>query len=301
MRLFIFVMVCVSLLAVGCNSSDGGSGGNDKVVIGMDNDADGTNEYTLTFVYNSNNQIKRVVDKDLETGEVELTITYSYDANGDFRSAEIDEDGDDAVDVEIEYTYDADGNWNSCGYDTDNNGVLDDDCMTFEYDTDGRLVRKEEDEDCDGSYDKYYLYTWNAYDNLERVEEHYVGGPVDVSTYAYDSNQNILSISEDEDNDGSIDDVNRYVWNADALGTENFTNHEIYADGGLIRPDILIELYHMIRNLSSMEYDWDNDGSIDIMMYFYYDAVGNLVRYESDENDNGTTDSIGHITWPDNF
>jgi serralysin len=293
-------LICVSMLTIGCGGNSGGSSvsSNDvalkSVTLESDRDADGIIDYALTVEYDAQDRISQLIEGD-------GIVSYLYDANENIISAEFDESDDGSVDSIISYTYDANDNLVSWGFDNDDDGITDDSCHSFEYNANGQVIRQEIDDNCDGSIEDFVLYSWTTEGNIERTEEHFDSGFVRVEVYSYDSNGNLITQSTDYENDGLYDKVQSYVWNAGAVGTENFNNLEMIDSEGIVRPENMIQAYRMIQNLHSIETDRENDGSVDAVMYFYYDGNSNLIRFEYDEDNSGTVDEITHILWPSNF
>jgi hypothetical protein len=55
--------------------------------------------------------------------------------------------------------------------------------------------------------------------------------------------------------------------------------------------------YDANGNLTKEEYDADNDGTIDEVTYYTYDANGNLIKEEYDADNDGTIDSVRYYTY----
>lgn len=302
MTKLVSVLICVSMLTIGCGGNNVGPSvsSNDvflkSVTLERDDDADGIIDDTLTVEYDAQDRISQLIWGD-------GIVSYLYDANENIISAEFDESGDGSVDSIISYAYDANDNLLSWGVDNDDDGITDDSCHFFEYNANGQVTRQEFDDDCDGSIEGFVLYSWTTEGNIERTEEHFDSGRVQVEVYSYDSNGNLITQSTDYENDGLYDKVQNYVWNAGAVGTENFENLKMieFKGDGILLPENMIQAYRMIQNLHSIETDQGNDGFIDAVLYLYYDGNSNLIRFEYDSDNSGTVDEITHILWPSNF
>lgn len=222
--------------------------------------------------------VKVEIDEDLD-GMVDQTYTYTFDENGNVSLLEWDTDADGVVDgssthtntydgeklVQVEYepipccpaarqTYTWDGDEvktrvreNLVG---DNKRVTFTDTLTYE---DGVLVSRE------SLYSGSGGTRWSYGEDGNLLEERTISSAGSVSkltTYSYDEQGNLISVSEDTDGDGEVDVVDTYT--------------NTYELGRLVQIDL----------------DEDSDETIDEIWTYTYE-MNVLVRIDFDHNLDG--------------
>ena len=141
---------------------------------------------------------------------------------------------------------------------------------TYEFDTAGRLIRQQS----------------------PRI------GPVgplpqmQILTFAYDAEDNLVSNAYDFEGDGIADGRTEYSYDADG----NLVRLEFYWDDNLLH-SITTITYDMYGNETSRQYDYDADGTPDSFDTYTYDSNGNQIRAEYDSDGDGSPDVFNSYTY----
>jgi RHS repeat-associated protein len=160
-------------------------------------------------------ELGQVVAHDSDLSAEDVTA-YTYDATGQLLSTDY------ASSTDESYTYDDAGNRVEANGDTyttgDNNETTSDGTYCYLYDGEGNLIAKYVDEDADEVLDSgdtdITQYTWDYRNRLAEVSHRDLfGGTTDwAAEYEYDAfNQRVASLY-DNDGDGTVDKIERYVW-----------------------------------------------------------------------------------------
>jgi len=224
-------------------------------------------------------------------GTVQKSVRYGYDAAGRLTSREEECEGDDSCSVRVQFTYDAKGNLQREEGDYDGDG-------TFEvrtdhvYGTSGqRLVSQFERTDSEGSPLAYT--TWYSYDTEGRLvreeREDQVRTPLANTDYVYDSSGRLVRVGYDSNGDDVPDEI--VVHTYDAAGKRVLTEVDADGDGAVERRTSFV--YDTAGNLARWETDVDGDGAADEGGVRTYDDVGNLVGEEQDWDVDGVVDWRG--------
>ena len=199
-------------------------------------------------------------------GTVDFTDDRTYDAYGRLLTLEQDYDGDGNIDYSQVYTYDAYGNILTYAADDDFNGDIE--TITLTYNAYNQIVTYSLDNESDGV-------------------------PDTVLTYFYDVANLLISIEEDSDADGTVD-----IWYSFSYDAEG-RNTEVAGDTG---NDGSIEYLETITytdptlEVGASGIDFENDGIVDYVREFAYDADG-YILYEAVDTTPGDGDFDQEITY----
>ena len=151
-----------------------------------------------------------------------------YDADGNLQY-------DGVPDELYTFTYDSDGNRMTADYllDENSDGVVDEtQFATYMYNPDGRLDQYMLDYDWDGDGVADVLYTYNyvhtsddLIEQIETIAEYYLPmysayNFIQVTTYLYTEDGDLLVTEFDGNNDGVLDEVYTNTYNEDGQLTE---------------------------------------------------------------------------------
>jgi len=141
-----------------------------------------------------------------------------------------------------------------------------------------------------------YMGKWVV--TLEEEDEDNDGTIDDVDSYTYDANGNLIKEEEDDDNDGTIDEAYYYTYDANGNMTKEEGDWNPY-DGTI--DEVYYYTYDANGNMTKEEGDEDNDGTIDYVDSYTYDANGNMIKAEYDWNPyDGTIDDVEYYTYDAN-
>lgn len=226
--------------------------------VQMDDEYDGTLDFTANYHYNSNDRLMSI-DNDVESdGIIDAVIHLIYDSNGNIIRNDIDTGNDGTIDYSINYTYDSNGH----------------------------LSRESVDYDRDGTIDYYSDFTYNG-DKVIRIDEYY-SSLHDTVTYTYDSKGNPTKEERDDYSDGSIDDVTTYIYNSNNKPIEERWD---YDNDGVV-DQISTYFYDSHGNLEREESDTDNDGVTDNVAYYTW-VKGSGGSDDDDDDDANDKDNDG--------
>ncbi|PWK52813.1 hypothetical protein [Pleionea mediterranea] len=178
------------------------------------------------------------------------------------------------------------------------------------------------DNDADGTLDVTDTYSFDGNSNLLQYENVVI--PTTFYTlYSYDDNGNRESEREDENGDGSADDIRDYTYDengslitlevdSDGDGTLNYSRAYTYDDNGnritsetdsgangTVTQRITYS-YDDNNNLILEEWDQQPDGVIDITYTYTRDDNGNVTLREWDKDGDGVADDIRNWTYDAN-
>lgn len=178
---------------------------------------------------------------------------------------EADNDGDGTVDFLAVLTYSYDANGNRLGYDLDEGGDdLVDRSYAYTYDANGNRLT-EEHRTGDGTLTRGVTNVYGTTGNLLKMELDSEGDGVVDQRITYDAHGNMLVDEWDRDNDGVVE--RRFT----------YTNVYSYDEDGHV---LVVERYDSAIN----------PGTPGRRFTRTYDAVGNLLIDESDNNADGVVD-----------
>jgi len=260
--------------------------------ISTDNNLDGEPDEIRSFTYDSDeNPLGSSFDSNAD-GIPDEIDTYTYDAAGN-QTLSRDSDGDGTIDFISTNTYNLAGNIIKHTSDRDADGTIDF-IVIYSYDDAGNLIRLETDREADGIVDNIRTFTYDAAGNrlTDRIEDlgtNGTPGSLDIFIYTYDSAGNLLSISHDLNNDGTIDLLNTYTY--DSAGNL-LSRIDSFIIAGTSFNFIVTYTYDSAGNISSISRDPNGDGIPDTVFTYSYDAEGRRISTSTDSNGDGITDSI---------
>lgn len=225
---------------------------------------------------------------------VEYSWDAAYEPSGDYSWLRYDVDGDGDYDETYAYTYDADGHAVRFEEDLDGDGTFDE-VWTYEIEGDRRRVARA-DEGADGTTDVLYLYTYDVFDRLIRIDaDRGVEAVIDeiyVLTYATDTTRD-YTLTFDADADGVAEDTYTYAFDehdrtiaetvdrADGLVTSEFLEY--------VGPPVPGE--ETGRWHGSFAYP--GSAPYDFSVEYTYESPGRIARVETEMV---FEDSTGHTT-----
>lgn len=134
--------------------------------------------------------------------------------------------------------------------------------MAYRYDDEGRLTRRGWDGDDDGRLESLTVNHWFG-DELLGSDD-FAGGSITHTDYLWDTGR-LVEIDRDEGSDGMIESVITQRWSGDVL---------VQADT-----------------------DTDNDGEVDLTVWYHYDAFGRMTDRETDVGADGFLDTLQREVW----
>ncbi len=146
-------------------------------------------------------------------GALEYAWDAAYEPSGEYTWFRYDTDGDGDHDQTYTYAYDAEGRRVRLEEDLDGDGAVDE-VWTYEIE-DGLRRAARVDEGADGTTDVLYLYTYDGFDRLVRLDgDRGVDSVIDevfVLTYATDTTAD-HTLTVDVDNDGVVEETYTYAF-----------------------------------------------------------------------------------------
>jgi len=174
-----------------------------------------------------------------------------------------DSNNDGSIDRVATNIYDASGNPERSSWDNNNDGTVNQIIIyTYDYDSDGNIIKQWEDVGDDGIVDR-------------------------VTTFIYTDSDQYTQANFDFDNNGSIEAVSFVSYNAD--GKESVREHDLNNDG--VIEFVATSIYDTNGYRIKVEY------STSATEYYHNDAYGNPTKVESDNNNDGIIDEISYRTW----
>jgi len=213
-------------------------------------------------------------------GCVENTYDYAYDANGNL-IGEIEKTYDGSCELAKLKTYSFDISGNTIRYESES--ILGDTNYIYEsqYNTHNHLIKKNKDNDANGTVDEVVTYV-NTYDaggnRLTESVDWTTDGTVDViTTWRYPSGSaNYMSKSIDSNADGVDDDNYNYNYTYDS-NNNILTKHKTDASTGS-GIYTYTWTYDTNNKVATESYDSDADGDVDRV-------YSNYVRVKKDVKD----------------
>lgn len=149
----------------------------------------------------------------------------------------------------------------------------------YSYDIHGNLLNTLYDYGGDGTFDRGISNTYNEKSELIRTESDSDGDGIadERTTYAYDADGRITVYRRDDGADGDIDGA----------------SYTYYASVSPMMSSRDLNLFPATR----IEYDYDGDGVMELVVSFVYDSRGNVIRREEDSG--GGTNYILTRTYDD--
>ncbi len=276
-------------------------------------DLEGTLTSRSTSLYDADGSSHTETYHHHADGTVSMRATTTRDAGGRSLTFEEDYGADGTVDYYVTQTYDEYGNVLTYEEDPDADTLrMDKRAYTYsaKFDDDGTIVEKvDEDEDDDGSADERRRYTYADPASLqgnvstagrpELLRYEWDGGAdgtVDYSvvysydaqgnnvaqqvgtwlaTYTYDSHDNMLGETVDDDSDGTPDSLDAWTYDDDGNMTLHASDYN--ADGTIDSTEAYD--YDSDGNVLTEGDDHDADGTADWRITYTWDAGGNLLSY----------------------
>ena len=240
-----------------------------RIDAARDNDANGTLDRVDTFAFDDHGDLLGSTSDNDANGTVDRRTTREFDDHGQLVAERIDTDGNGSPNNTVRYTYDADGN----------------------------LVLHEFDDDADGTVDRLLIATFDAAGDLQRLaHDDGANGTIDrVETRTYDDRHNILLQLTDLGGDGIVDRRQRTEY--DAAG--NTILRETDEDGDGILESRVLYVWSAAGDLLVESQDYDANGVADDIMRRDYDSKHRTIRFEHDQDGNGTLETIHVITYVD--
>jgi hypothetical protein len=331
----------------------------------QDADGDGAYDLYIDNTYDAEGRITEQLGDLGDDGTIDLHIYIEYDADGNETSVRWDE-GDDGTDDFVRLqTYDDDGQRTGLTRDgalnAQGNGIAeaadgtDDYVFTAEYFDIDKPMLAEWDTDGDGTADAISTWTYDmgtgnlteftmdgrvepnatqsngqpapdpplleaadgdvdyrrfdlVYDEDGNVIEDKVDGRMnvidgtfsqapdgtaDLRTFEFDDDGNLTRWTYDEDNDGSVEGILAYTYDADGNMEERTVDGLVDNDQLILEAqdgtvDERISNTWDGENITSHARDFGDDGSAEVTISWEYDADGNLTHYEQDGDTPGT-------------
>lgn len=228
----------------------------------------------------------------------------SYNTRGNLLNTLYDNDGDGAADRGIANIYD-DQNREISSLEDDNGDGVPDYISTYDYTEDNQIAVIYIDDNADGIYDsasyRYYpdspsrKYSGDSrYFPAERIEYDYdADGNIDaISYFKYDKYKHNTEYSESS-GDGILN--YRITREYDEMGRFKLMMEDYNGDGNI---DSTIK--HMrTTTTSEVQFDYENDGVIDYLIFMTLDENGNELSRKIDSSNDGNWDRIETYTYDD--
>lgn len=243
------------------------SGNNYQEVYSIDNDGDGIVDQMLVSEYDTSGNLLRSarIDRD---GIPTYVKTFTYDSLNNLTGEYIDHDADGAISSWVEYTYDTNSN---------------------------RLT-KTNYSGTSGIFFKSIVDVYDPNGNLLSSSTYWYGDtiPSETKTYTYNADGNILNTVEDNDGD-SIPDKLRFV-TYHPNGVIDSIIYDNDADG----INETVNVFNLLGSLVLSLQDSNDDGVVDKIEQYTYDADGNKLTYSLDSNNDGVIDTYIEYSYDQN-
>ncbi|MCB1688627.1 MAG: RHS repeat protein [Halioglobus sp.] len=209
-------------------------------------------------------------------GVYDYVSTFEFDDEGKRTRWESDGDGDGIANEISSYTYDTNGNQTGYGYDYNADGTPES-YRVFTYDSEGNLTRMELHNDEDDMPEVLETYTYGTYGNETRYEKYEkFRGLTAFGFTDYDASGRPVTIENT---------AGRFTWTYTRDGSEIFRD---VLPGEFRRSSLSTWTYDANDNLLRKEYDYDRDGTLDVILLYTNDADGKRILYEEDDGANGS-------------
>ena len=260
----------------------------------VDDNADGIDERSQTYTYDSQGNKLTESSDDNNDGTVDSRYHYTYNEQSDQLTSSSDSNADGVMNRISTTTYDDNGNYIASMTDTDGDGKADSSSQDV-HDAMGRLITHSYDGDADGTVDSTTRYTYST--KHELLTDSYDGdvdGIADrIYTNSYDVDGNRVERSYDSDGDGIRDSF--YTYTYDSQGNQLTNVYDSNADD---TPDRIIT-YTFDTDGNQLTYSFDNDadGTPETWTESSYDTDGNKTSYSSDTTGDNSVDKTGSYTY----
>ncbi len=249
---------------------------------GLDLGADGTFETSVRYEYDADTTTEYHFEG--TDSDYDIVIVTRFDGDGRPVEKTHDTNLDGVDDIRIVWNYTATTAERRSDY--QNDGVVDS-VERETFDSEGRVVLYENDEDADGTNEQTTTNTYDANGLLVRVE-YFDGETTHVQRYEYDAMGRQTRFESDLQDDGTPDQVTTTVWDDVALTATH--ENDLDADGTV--DQVTVATYDASGKLlkwktenATDEYDYDehdrlverrqdsgNDGSFDLIQRYEYEC-----------------------------
>ncbi len=226
----------------------------------QDTNGDGIDDEIEFNTYNDAGQIIRKEYDDDGNGTIDRARTFEYNEAGQLLRRAFDNDLDGTEDDIDVFEYDEDGNRVSMKSDEDGDGDYDRIVLDF-YDPAGNPIRTETDTDGDGTPEFIFRREYNDAGQIIREESEDGGVITRIATHEYDEAGNELRLEEDNDADPEVDFVLAWTYNDQGLEVREETFRDLGA--GLVLDRIAISEYDADGNRIRLDTDEDADETAD--------------------------------------
>jgi len=199
-------------------------------------------------------------------------IVFDYDGRGNKVTERRDRNGDGTVDRVDTFTYHPDGSLKTVRLGSYQDGVP---VSLFAYDDNEALVMLS----IDGEVE---TYTNDAHGNRLTANLH--SGRVERWVHTYDVDDNLLSRTWDDHDDGTVDGMHTHTY--DDAGNRLTTEYRAYTRTRGVANERTVFTYDGNSNLLAERRDKGIDGVVEEMRLYSYDARGNmLTKRHTDGNE----------------
>lgn len=209
------------------------------------------------------------------------TVYYSYDNDGRVVETRFDRGSDGSIENTRSTRYDSNGNVSRISNTAPASTQL------FSYDGNDNLVLARTQNGSGNNSSQTYTYNSDNKLILLELDSDDDGTPDSITSYQYDASGNLVVIEQDKDGNGSVDATQRFTYAAGLVQTfRNDTNND-----GVDELSINYT-YDANGNKVLVTTDRTADGVADSTARFQYDDRNNPVRYELDNNMDNSADYI---------
>ncbi len=260
----------------------------------VDDNADGVDERSQTYTYDSQGNKLTESSDDNNDGIVDSRYHYTYNEQSDQLTSSSDSNADGVMNRISTTTYDNNGNAVSSTTDTDGDGQADSSSQDI-YDETGKVVIHNYDSDANDIIDSVTSYTYST--KHELLTDSYDGdvdGIADrIYINSYDVDGNRIENSYDSNGDGLRESFYTYTYDAQGNQLTNFSDSN--ADD---IPDRKITYtFDTDGNQLSYSFDNDADGTPETFTVSTYDTDGNKLSYRSDTTGDGLVNKTASYTY----
>lgn len=224
------------------------------------------NEVEL-WVYNQQDQLTAYKRDAHADGEFEKSVTYQYNDNGDIvKIVEVDTSSDNMFDnLSWNYIYNSFNQLVTVTTDETNDGSIDR-IKELAYDTNDYLVESKLYfmEGADKNLIRTIKYSYDGQGNVLKTDIDYTDGEKDVVTYTYNDNGDIIHKV-----DNSID--SKLTYNTDNLATKRTTEFDSYSSN--VQDTTHIAEYDTAGYLTKVTEDVSQDNTTDKQIIYSYQGI----------------------------
>ncbi len=223
----------------------------------------------------------------------QFTLTYNVD--GQKISEEFDANNDGINDRAFSYYYDATGSREIATTDSDGNGVVNTKTI---YSSDGSTHTESLyfDDDEDGTFDRIIVSTLSENGSLllsESTDSNADGNFNKITTYEYDTNNNLISAHHDYDyyGDGTIDEqADEHI--AFATPPKNDDDRSLPADGADYNTTVRTDTFNINNDPVTATVDTNGDGTANKTITYQYNANGLLISESHVDIDDASSELL---------